>query len=332
MRNKDTDYLHAVARTAYLQSQLVSKGELMKAADAYSAGDAFRLLSGRQIFKDHSIDEYEHALESSLEEAYELVEEITDYSGITSVFRYHTDGHNFKVMVKNRAVDGDFSCLYKNGGTVEINVMKSEFDDKAFYHVPEVLGNAVLEAAEELARTGDSQKVDILIDNGVLALMGEKAAQLGFRCITDYVTAKIDLINFRTALRLMRMKKDTFEASKAFAEGGSFTKMELEEAYSTGFDGLTRLAEKIPQPGKVKEAITLIKQGASIGVFELQADRCFRNLFEEAGAVPFGMEPIVSYLYLKEREVRACRMVLASKLYKLSRDTIRERLGYIYAD
>ena len=44
MRYKDTDYLHAAARVAYLENQLITKNDLLKAIDAESAKDAYRLL------------------------------------------------------------------------------------------------------------------------------------------------------------------------------------------------------------------------------------------------------------------------------------------------
>ena len=34
MRYKDTDYLHAAARVAYLENQLITKNDLLKAIDA----------------------------------------------------------------------------------------------------------------------------------------------------------------------------------------------------------------------------------------------------------------------------------------------------------
>ena len=66
-------------------------------------------------------------------------------------------------------------------------------------------------------------------------------------------------------------------------------------------------------------------------VFEEQEDGCFRDLFEKARIVPFGIEPVITYLYLKNQEIRACRMVLVSKLYNLQKEKIAERVEYIYA-
>ena len=162
--------------------------------------------------------------------------------------------------------------------------------------------------------------------------MGKKAAEINCECLTDYVIARIDLTNIRSALRLLKMKKDNYTASKVFAEGGSFSIKELGEAYSMGYDGMKKLAERIPQSERMTEAVSLVKQGQSIEVFEQQADGCFRDFFEKARIVPFGIEPVLTYLYLKEQEIRACRLVLVSKLYELPKEEIAERVRYIYAN
>lgn len=332
MGYKDTEYLHAAARVSYLENQMLTKEDMLKAVDAEGIKEAYRILSGRKLFGKHGIDEYEQAFEESLAETYKLIEEITGEIGLTSVFRYSIDGHNIKVMIKAKAAEGDFDSLYKKGGTVEPFVMEREFDKKRFCYVPEILGTAALEAADELAKTRDSQIVDIMIDKAVMALMTKKAAALNCECVTDYVKDKIDFINIRSALRLLRMKKDIYTASKVFAEGGRFKKRELEQAYSTGYDGLRRLTEKIPYSEKLCEAINIVKHGGSTGAFEQQIDLYFSNFFEDVRTVSFGIEPVFTYLYSKEQEIKACRLVLVSKLYDLPKEMIAEKVRCIYAN
>lgn len=332
MHYKDTDFLHASARVTYLENQLITRDDLLKAADAENSAEAFRLLSGKNLFRDHGIDDYEKAFEESLSETYSLIEEITGDMGITHIFRYPVDGHNLKVMIKDKAAEGDYSGLYKSGGTVDISVMRAELDAGEFGQLPETLGQAGIEAKDALAKTGNPQTVDLMIDKAVISLMNEKAEAIDSEALSEYVKAKIDLMNIKSALRLLKMKKDTHNASKAFAEGGSFSVRELEEAYAFGFDGIKALTEKTAQSERIPEAVAQIKQGSSIGVFEQQADGCFRDLFEKARIIPFGIEPVIAFLYLKEQEVRACRLVLVSKLFDIPKDIITERLRCIYAD
>lgn len=332
MRRKDTDYLHAAARTAYMENKLITEDELVKAAGADSAAEAFRLLSGKGIFRGRSIERYEEAFEENLTEAYALIEEMTQELGLTYIFRYPIDGHNMKVMVKGRAAKGDFSELYKSGGTVEAAVMAEELDKGYFSHVPEALGEAGLDAADRLARTRDPQEAAFVIDRAVVRLMSEKAEELACGAVTEYVTVKIDYMNIGAALRLLRMKADAYTAKAAFAQGGSFTVKELERAYTMGYEGVGRLAEGLAGSQGFVKVVDMIRRGGSMGLLRQHEDERIRGLFEKNRTVPFGIEPILTFLYLKEREIRGCRLLLTSKLFGIPTEQILERLRYIYAD
>ncbi len=54
------------------------------------------------------------------------------------------------------------------------------------------------------------------------------------------------------------------------------------------------------------------------------------NLNKGSKNVIFGPEPLFSYLHAKEAEVKALRIIMVSKINKLSPETIRERLRDLY--
>ena len=330
--DKDIDYLHAAARVAYLENQLITKDDLFKAINAGSAEEAFRLLSGKGMFRDRKIEAYEQVFEESLTETYELVEDMTGHQGLTCMFRYPIDGHNLKVMVKGKLVSGDCSNLYKTGGTVPAEILQKELDSRRFETVPGILGDAGLQAEELLARTKDSQGVDRIIDQAVIALMCENAIQLDLEVLAKYVMVRIDWINMKSALRLMRRGKEIQKAAGVFSEGGSCSVGQLNRAYAGGYDGLAAIAESMPYGIHLAEAVRLVGQGQPMTVFEEQEDGCFRELFERWKFIPFGAEPIIAYLYQKEQEIKACRLVLVSKGFGVSNDQIRERLGCLYGN
>ena len=136
MGYKDTDYLHAAARVTYLENRLTTREDLVKVIGAADMGEVSRILSGKALFKDYEIDQYEEAFGADLAETYDLVEDITGEMGITEVFRYPIDGHNMKVYVKARVAPGDFSPLYKQGGVIPEDILKKEIDEKNFGIVP----------------------------------------------------------------------------------------------------------------------------------------------------------------------------------------------------
>lgn len=332
MEKNDTKYLHAAARVHALENQLISQQDLLKAIEAATAEDAFKSLAGKEMFKEASAGDYEAAFEADLTRTYQLLENITDQSEVTYIFRYPTDGHNLKVYVKAKAAEGDFTHLYKNTGTFSIQQMETELSVGRFEHVPERLGTAALEAADQLAKTRDSQIVDIIIDKAVLRLMKEKAKALGNDLLVQYVEAKIDLINIETAVRLIRMKKDAYEVRRIFAEGGTIDPQDINEGYSAGYEGIGRLLDKAGKKRRMEKSVPALRHGEPLTVYEQNLDGCFKDLFDKAKVIPFGLEPVIAYLYLKERELRATRLVLVSKSFGIPKEQIAERLRYIYAD
>ncbi|MEG0829279.1 MAG: V-type ATPase subunit [Anaerovoracaceae bacterium] len=332
MENKDTQYLHAAARVSSLENQLITQQELVKAIEAPSAEEAYKGLSNKELFKGFALKEYEAAFEKNLKESYALIEKITNGLGLTNIFRYPSDGHNLKVLVKAKEAGGDFSYLFKHDGTVPLEVLQAELDNEKFDKLPRALGEAALQAMDQLAKTKDAQTVDLTVDKVVIKLMVEKAEEIGNPLLTQYVKAKVDLININTALRLIGMKKDAYEVRSIFCPGGTLSPRDIEENYSSGYEGINKLIDKAGHGKRLLASVNAIKQGETITAFEQNLDGCFKDLLSRSRIIPFGIEPIIGYLYLKDREIRATRMVLASKVFDIPKEQIGERLRYIYAE
>lgn len=332
MIKDDAKYLHAAARVHALESRMISQQDFLKAIEAANVEDAFKILAGKEMFREFSVKNYETALQQDLKKTYEMVEGITGKSEITYIFRYPTDGHNLKVYAKGQLLEKSFENLYKYTGTFSPEKMEEEILAKRFDSMPEILGKAVLEAMHRLAITKDSQIADILIDKAVLSIMGRKAQEIGNPLLIEYVGVKIDLINIETAIRLMRMKKDAIQVKHIFAEGGTIEPENIKESFSSGYEGIVRLLDRAGKTQRLEQSISALKQGKPLTVFEQNLDACFKDLFDKAKVIPFGLEPVIVFLYLKEREIRAARMVLVSKSYNLPKEQIAERIRYMYAD
>lgn len=332
MTKNDTKYLHAAARVHSLENQMISRQDLLKAIEAASAEEAFKVLSGKGMFRDFAMKDYEKAFERELKETYRLVEDITDQSQITCIFRYPADGHNLKVYAKSQMTEEDFEGLYKETGTFSVETMKEELTAKRFDKVPEELGQAALYAMDRLAKTRDPQIASIIIDNAVLELISKKAEEIGNPLLMEYAAAKIDLINIETAARLMRMKKESYEVQNMLASGGSISPADISGEFTAGYEGLNRLVDRAGKKRRLEKSIAALKQGQPLSVLEENLDGCFQDLFDKAKVIPFGLEPVIAFLYQKEREIRATRLVLAAKLFGLPKERLAERIRYIYAD
>lgn len=71
-------------------------------------------------------------------------------------------------------------------------------------------------------------------------------------------------------------------------------------------------------------------QGGPLTLFEKLCDDAVSQYLSTARFVPFGEQPVISYLAAKETEYTAVRIIMTGLMAGLNRDIIRERLREIY--
>ena len=74
-----------------------------------------------------------------------------------------------------------------------------------------------------------------------------------------------------------------------------------------------------------------VKNKGSLSGFEKLCDNLMVGVLKQSRFVPFGIEPVLSYLVAKENEAQAIRIVMASKIAGVAPEKITERLRETYA-
>ena len=80
----------------------------------------------------------------------------------------------------------------------------------------------------------------------------------------------------------------------------------------------------------VSEGVREWQDKGSITHFEKQADDLLTAYLQQGKLRPFGLEPLIGYLYAKEVEIKNIRMILVGKINGLPTELIRERLRDVY--
>lgn len=328
---RDTDYLHATARVRALENGMVTRRDFQKMIDAKTAEEAYKVLSDAPICHGVPMEDYEAALEKNLLDAYQLLDRIAPGCGLTRLFRCPYDGHNLKTAIKARRAAGDVSGVYSNLGNLPAKELKDRLESGRLEGLPAPLAQAALEARDTLAKTGDPQAVDILLDRGILASVALLAEEIPSPFLQKYVAAQIDIANIRAAVRLGRMGKSAFFLGKVLAPGGRIPLSAISEAYVKGTDAVLAVISSSPYEKALEPAFDSIRQKASLSLFEKLCDNALVEALDEVRRIPFGIEPLVAYLAAKEGETKAARIVMASKLAGVPPQQITERLRDTYA-
>ena len=100
---------------------------------------------------------------------------------------------------------------------------------------------------------------------------------------------------------------------------------------------LTDSVENIPGKLSYTDYVDVLKNGVeeyskngSAGLLEKLIDNYIMDMMKDAKLIPFGIEPVLAYIYAKETEIKVIRIIMVGKLNNIAGEVIRERLRDIY--
>ena len=198
---------------------------------------------------------------------------------------------------------------------------KQEVLDEAFRQ-------AVLRAREVLSATGDPQQADLVLDRACFQEMESLARACGSAFLQGYVRLSVDAANLRAAVRAARMGKGSEFLNQILLPGGNVSERALAGARPE------ELAERF-RSGPLAQAAALgaartQPDSGPLTEFERLCDNAVTGYLASASRVPFGEETVIGYLYAREAEITAVRIIMAGRMAGLDGETIRSRLRATY--
>ena len=310
---------------------MLTREKAERMVDAASFADAAKMLadSGYADMSEMNPKEIDAALAEHRAALFDELARLSPDSELVDVFRIKYDYHNAKTVIKSEASNLERTDLLSKSGRVSPEAMVKCFVEENFRFMPETLAAAIVEAKGTLARTANPQLADFILDKAYFAELLKSAQQLESPYLKGYAQTMIDGANLRSAVRTMRMNKDSDFLNLALVNGGTIDKDRVIAAAGSA-EGLAAL-----YAGTVyANAATLGAEAVSGGRmtdFELACDNAVTAYLKKAKLVAFGEEPVIAYLAAVEAEITAIRMILTGFAAGIAPDTIRERLREFYA-
>lgn len=246
----------------------------------------------------------------------ELGELVPD-PAVLDLFRMKYGYHNAKVLVKSGGDPEKFQALLSDSARFSLEelleVYRSEADDGVLPHGYAV---AIRAARDALARTGNPQLADFILDRACYAEMLKEAGKSRKPYIVDYVRAQIDRANLSCVIRSQGMARQTELLKDALIGGGTVA---VEDILRVAGDR-ERLLELYADTDASQAA------AADLGDFERESEAALRAYVRQANYISFGPEVIIEYLSALENEISSLRIILTGKLMGIPETTLRERL------
>ncbi len=337
MANKNEyDYVFPSVLIRSKEVHLLKKADLEKVAEQPGVPEAIKVLAefgygdGKDSKEGASAASYEDILSRSLQDAYELVFSILPEEPEMKLFLYPNDYHNAKVLLKAEALKIDPSSFITEAASIPPEKLEEAVRKREFAILSSYMKQAITEAGENFAKTGDPQEIDIILDRACFGDMLAEAEKLGNDFVTGYVKRLIDILNMGAFIRLRKIGKSKNFFGKIFLGGGNVEEEFFKENYEEDYGSI---ADKLRYAGYADVFAIGAEASEESGSFAT-LEKIFDNLkiefAKECKYKSFGLETAAAYLIAKEMEVRNLRIILAGLSAGMSAEAIAERLRETY--
>ena len=335
-RVKDSKYIYAVSRIKVIANRLLGRAGIDRMIDAATAQEALKVLSdaryGNGKAESLCACSFEKLLAEEHKKLYGLLRELAPDQEAFALFLQPQDFHMVKVILKAEfAGIEDFDALLTGRGSIDAQRLKTMVRERNFGAMHAVMSQAIKAALDDFHHTGDLKTVDLIMDRACFQSMREIADSFNSSFLSDYVACRADLLNMDFFLRLKPVEYDMEFLQRVLVPGGSIPL----EAFLGNRDSVRRrLADELgrtPWGASAKRSADAFSRGGGLNWLEEAYHDMVHGFIKRAGSKIFGLEPLVSYLLLKEKEIGIVRRVMTWKLGGMPGDRIRERLGRLYA-
>ena len=290
-------FAQVIPRLRVLETRLLDKAKIDRMIDGDSANEALKVLQESEYANVMTgvkrAEDYEIVLSKELKRVYELMYDISPEKSL-------------------------------------VDLMAIKYDYNNLSDLPSFMRSGIEKAKEVFEGTTDPQQIDIILDNSMFEEMKEISKELNDRFVDKYVSALIDLTNLKTLLRVKKQNKARDFLQQVIINGGAIGEDTLVALLNDAPENISNKLTFTDYSEVIKSGLEdYIKTGSS-SLLEKLIDNYIMDMMREAKFIPFGVEPLLAYIYAKETEIKVVRIIMVGKLNNISGEVIRERLRDIY--
>ena len=274
-------------------------------------------------FTDNESADFQTVADEHVQHACRLVRAVTPQPEVTDCFQLRYDVHNLKVLLKSRFLAKKPEYL-SACGTLDVAKLRHAVAERRYDALPEAFRDALNRLEKQLAIKLDPMLIDVRLDQAMYRyafeqLRGRKASP-AYR----YFESKADLQNIIMLLRARAMGKSAAFFADLAIEGGRVPVATLRKA----FEDTDRLPKLMSAYGpKVQLAVAKAALDAkALPALEKEMDDYLLGLFSLCKYQTDGVEPLIRYLLLRQREATDVRLILAGKQNGFAPEAVAERV------
>jgi len=328
-----TSYAFAVGRVRVLETRLLDKSKLERMIEAVSVEEALKVLTETEyagaVAEMATVHDFERMLHSEMARTLSLLQQSSPRPDLIKMMAWRYDVHNLKVLFKARFMESKAElCLPL--GTLSLDKLQGMVEEGVFRDLPVSLKTAAQRLVEDFSVSRDPQIIDTYLDIALFEMLLAYARKVRSSFMEGLIVRQIDLANLKIFTRVKRMKKDRKYLQKVLLPGGRVPAERLTSLLDEPFEALSAQLAASDYAGVVGEGVRdWLERGTAARLEKLSDDFITIYLRRNKGN-PFGLEPLICYLWSKEIELKNIRLILVGKINRLPTGAIRERVRNVY--
>ena len=324
--NDDWRYAYATARVRALQSQMLSRAELLDLTNAENFTAAAELLSQTQyaLPQNASLTDLENILLQRRTELRELFKKLIIDEDIIEPLIVREDFANMRLALRRKLTEKPVGLDYSNDGSIPAEDFEKIFEEENYtplpYHMREAIERAVLAYYQDK----DIRQIDYALDYMHFEYKLNRALQLKNIFMIELFRMQVDINNIKT---LLRLKFTESEVRDVFIFGGYLNIRELKTALDADFETIKSMFAYTPYKEIFEQGINYLTENNSFIKLEQKCDEHLAGFLKTTNNITAGPQPIGAYLLGKEAEIRRLRLILTAKKNELDKQLILDRIG-----
>ncbi len=343
---KNDDYIYAVTLIQVLSNQLLDHNDIERMLGAKDAKEAYRILNDTE-YSTHigdidKVEDFQEVIDAGLSDTRELLRSITPERWVLNMAWYKYDAHNTKTLLKAKLTGQTYedvkdliipwgkikpSALAEFIFSDEVIQLRMKGDEKPR------LQRAVRRGKELYEETENLTLVDLHIDRAFLKVRQKIAKEIGSKFLKQFMKAKTDIHNIMAFVRSKAQDLDPETVLKrALTIGGTIRHDKYRDNLKEDWDTIINVFSFCPYSKSIAKGLEHYKETGSFRKLERLLQNDLVKMINDSRFLPFGIEPLLNYWWLKELNAQIIRMIMVGKLNTLDEEMIRKELPHSYVN
>jgi len=329
----DTRYATAVAQVRTLEQHLLPFRKFLRLAEKPAWQGVLDELRGTAYYDTlvavQNAAQLEHAVSQFIRERRQRIRQISIEPRLIDAIALNLDLNNLKIVLKQRWSEAPRPVSLAPDAAIPEAVLKEGLEQP--HVLPAPLKDLVPELLQDYEANHSLFRVEMRMAQFYLQNLFRVFQTCGIPFLEHFIRYRIDLTNITQLLRWRQWAQDARIDRELLFAGGYLDWEVLQALLAEQPEKGMAALQYSPYFNALSGGLEHYAKSGEIWLLEKQADDFLTEFCRLTRYTAFGIEPLVSYMWLSLQEMKNIHLVLMAKYLDLDAGMVKNRLRQTYA-